>query len=37
MPSWLEYLKSNHGLSLLWSAVIYVFGIAAGIYRWWRE
>lgn len=35
MPTYLEWLRARHGLSLLWGAALYVFGLAAGALRWW--
>lgn len=37
MPTWLEWLQARHGLSLLWGAALYVFGLVAGILRWWGK
>ncbi len=36
MPTWLEWLKARHGLSLLWGTTLYLFGLAAAILRWWK-
>ena len=36
MPTWLEWLYARHGMSLLWGTTLYVFGLIAGILRWWR-
>lgn len=36
MPSWLEWLAAQHGLSLLWGTTLYVFGLVLGVLRWWR-
>jgi hypothetical protein len=35
MPTYLEWLKARHGLSLLWAASLYLFGLVAGALRWW--
>jgi hypothetical protein len=35
MPTYLEWLRARHGLSLLWAATLYIFGLAAGALRWW--
>jgi len=35
MPTYLEYLHSRHGLSLLWGTVIYFSGILVAILKWW--
>jgi hypothetical protein len=34
MPTYLEWLASNHGLSLLWGATLYVSGLVFGVMRW---
>ncbi len=36
MPTWLEWLKARHGLSLLWGTALYLFGLIVGALRWWR-
>jgi hypothetical protein len=36
MPTVLEWLSARHGLSLLWGATLYLFGILAGVIRWWN-
>jgi hypothetical protein len=36
MPTYLEWLKARHGLSLLWGTTLYFFGIILSIVRWWR-
>ena len=35
MPTYLEWLKERHGLYLLWGSTLHLFGIFAGILRWW--
>jgi hypothetical protein len=35
MPTYLEWLRARHGLSLLWGASLYLFGLVAGALRWW--
>ncbi|MFC0773396.1 hypothetical protein [Terrimonas alba] len=37
MPTYLEWLKANHGLSLLWGSVLYIFGFAITILNWWKK
>jgi len=37
MPTWLEWLKARHGLSLLWGTSLYLFGLILGVARWWRS
>jgi hypothetical protein len=34
MPTYLEWLKARHGLSLLWATSLYLFGLAAAALRW---
>ena len=34
MPTYLEWLKARHGLSLLWVTSLYIFGLVAGTLRW---
>jgi hypothetical protein len=34
MPTYLEWLKARHGLSLLWATALYLFGLAAAALRW---
>jgi hypothetical protein len=36
MPTYLEWLKARHGLSLLWGTTLYFFGLILSIVRWWR-
>lgn len=36
MPTWLEWLRARHGLSLLWGTAVYLFGLSAGAIRAWR-
>jgi hypothetical protein len=36
MPTYLEWLKARHGLSLLWGTTLYFFGLILSIIRWWR-
>lgn len=35
MPTYLEWLRARHGLTLLWATSLYVFGLIAGALRWW--
>jgi hypothetical protein len=35
MPTWLEWLRARHGLTLLWATSVYVFALIAGALRWW--
>jgi hypothetical protein len=34
MPTWLEWLRARHGLTLLWGTTAYVFGLATAAVRW---
>jgi hypothetical protein len=34
MPTYLEWLKARHGLSLFWGTSLYLFGLAAAALRW---
>lgn len=36
MPTWLEWLRARHAVSLLWGTATYVFGILLLLLRWWR-
>ena len=36
MPTWLEWLRARHGLSLFWGTSLYLFGLIAGALRWLR-
>jgi hypothetical protein len=36
MPTWLEWLRARHGLSLLWGSTFYVFGLIIAALRWLR-
>lgn len=35
MPTWLEWIGAQHGLSLLWGGTLYVFGLVLTVVRWW--
>lgn len=35
MPTWLEWLRDRHGLSLLWGSGLYLAGLAMAAWRWW--
>lgn len=37
MPTWLEWLRARHSLSLLWGTAIYLFSLAVGALQWWRK
>ena len=34
MPTWLEWLRARHALSLFWGTALYLFGLIAGVLRW---
>jgi hypothetical protein len=36
MPTYLEWLRAGHGLSLLWGSALYIFGIVFSAIRWWK-
>jgi hypothetical protein len=35
MPTYLEWMRARHGLSLFWGATLYLTGLIAGALRWW--
>jgi hypothetical protein len=35
MPTYLEWMRARHGVSLLWGTTLYLFGLIAGALRWW--
>jgi hypothetical protein len=35
MPTYFEWLRARHGLSLLWGTTLYVFGLIVAALRWW--
>jgi hypothetical protein len=37
MPTWLDWLAANHGVSLLWGAALYGFGLIMALLKWWRR
>jgi hypothetical protein len=37
MPTWFEWLRAQHSLSLLWGTALYLLGLLAGVLRWWRR
>ena len=36
MPSWLDWLRARHQLSLFWGTTIYLFGIGSAVLKWWK-
>jgi hypothetical protein len=37
MPRWLDWLRANQPLSLLWGSAIYLFGLASAVRQWWKK
>jgi hypothetical protein len=37
MPSWLDWLRANQPLALLWGSALYVFGLLTTLWQWWRK
>jgi hypothetical protein len=37
MPRWLEWLRANQPLSLLWGSAIYLFGLSTAVRQWWKK
>ena len=36
MPTLLDWLSAQHGMSLLWGSALYVFGVFSALMRWWK-
>ena len=36
MPTWLDLLRAQHGLALMWGSTVYIAGLAMGVLRWWK-
>jgi hypothetical protein len=36
MPTWLDWLRAQHGLSLLWGTSVYLFGTGLAVVRWFK-
>jgi hypothetical protein len=36
MPTVLGWIRANPTLSLLWSAILFLFGVMTGVSRWWK-
>jgi hypothetical protein len=34
MPTWLEWLRARHGLSLFWGTAVYLFGLGLAGVKW---
>ena len=37
MPSLLDWIRAQHGLSLLWGTTLYLFGLVLSMLRWWGK
>lgn len=37
MPTWLEWLRAQQALALLWGSAFYLFGLAMATRKWWRS
>lgn len=37
MPTLLDWIKAQHGLSLLWGSTLYLFGLVLSVLRWWGK
>jgi len=37
MPTWLDWLKARHGLSLFWGTALYLFGLIGSVLRWFGK
>jgi hypothetical protein len=37
MPRWLDWLRANQPLSLLWGSAIYLFGLTTAVRQWWKK
>ena len=37
MPSWLEWLRANQPLGLLWGTALYLFGLLTTLWQWWKK
>jgi uncharacterized integral membrane protein len=37
MPSWLEWLRANQPLALLWGAALSLFGLLTTLWQWWKK
>ena len=36
MPRWLDWLRENQPLSLLWGSAVYLFGLSTAVRQWWK-
>lgn len=37
MPTWLVWLREQHGPVLLWGTTLLVFGVVNQLIRWWKR
>jgi hypothetical protein len=37
MPRWLDWLRENQPLSLLWGSAVYLFGLSTAVRQWWKQ
>jgi hypothetical protein len=37
MPTYLEWLRARHSLSLLWGTTLYILGLIISVRGWWRS
>jgi hypothetical protein len=37
MPRWLDWLRENQPLSLLWGSAVYLFGLSTALRQWWKK
>jgi len=37
MPRWLDWLRENQPLSLLWGSAVYLFGLSTAVRQWWKK
>jgi hypothetical protein len=37
MPRWLDWLRENQPLSLLWGSAVYLFGVSTAVRQWWKK
>ena len=37
MPRWLDWLRANQPLSLLWGSALYLFGLSTAVRQWWKK
>ncbi len=37
MPTWLVWLRAQHGFALLWGTTLFLFGVVSQVIRWWKR